>query len=152
MDALPSDKRPRDRPRTHWQNNAKDLAWSRLRIPPAQLPLVAEDWNAWRFQLELLPPQPQKDKRVKGNTLNKFNVFPKNDDNDDDDDGDGTLGNINCIFQKELTLTSTKVFKYYFLKSQIYIEQNNFLFFTKQKFEDLNECMTCSIKRTSCLI
>ena len=38
---------------------------------------VAGDWDALKSQLELLPPQPQKDKQVKGNTLNLFNVFPK---------------------------------------------------------------------------
>ena len=43
----------------------KDLAWSRLGIPPAKLPLAAGDRDTWRSQLELLLPQPQKD-----NTLN----------------------------------------------------------------------------------
>ena len=61
MDALPHGKKPRGRPRTRWRNYVKDLAWSRLGIPPAKLPLVAEDRDAWRSQLELLPPQPQKD-------------------------------------------------------------------------------------------
>ena len=46
-----------------------DLAWSCLGIPPAKLPLVAGDRDASRFQLELLPPQVQKDERAKGNTL-----------------------------------------------------------------------------------
>ena len=41
MDALPSDKRPRGRLRTGWRNYVKELAWSRLGIPPAKLPLVA---------------------------------------------------------------------------------------------------------------
>ena len=68
--ALPSDKRPRERPRTRWRNYVENLAWSRLENPPAKLPLVAGDRDAWRFQLELLPPQPQKDKRAKENPLN----------------------------------------------------------------------------------
>ena len=33
--------------------------------------------DAWRSQLELLLPQPQKDKRAKGNTLNNLMVFLK---------------------------------------------------------------------------
>ena len=73
MDGLPSGKKPRRRnyvePRTRWRNYVEDLAWSRLGIPPAKLPLVAGDRDAWRSQLELLPPQPQKDKRTKGNKL-----------------------------------------------------------------------------------
>ena len=75
MDALPSGKEPRGRSRTCWRNYVEDSAWLRLGIPPAKLPLVAGDRDAWRSQLELLPPQPQKDKRTKGNTMNYFNVF-----------------------------------------------------------------------------
>ena len=70
MDALPSGKRPRGRPKTRWRNYVEDLAWSRVEIPPAELLLVAKDRNAWRSQLELLPPQPQKGKRAKNSTLN----------------------------------------------------------------------------------
>ena len=70
MNALTSIKRPRGQPRTCWQNYIEDLAWSRLGIPPAKLPLVARDRDAWRSQLELLPLQPQKDKQAKENTLN----------------------------------------------------------------------------------
>ena len=69
MDALPSSKRPRGRPLTRWRNYVEDLAWSRLEISPAKLPLVAGDRDAWNFQLELLSPQPQKDKRANKNTL-----------------------------------------------------------------------------------
>ena len=49
MDALPSAKKPGGRPRTRWRNYVEDLAWSPLGIPPAKLPLVAGDRNAWRF-------------------------------------------------------------------------------------------------------
>ena len=70
IDARPNGKRPRGRPRTRWRNYVEDLARSRLEIPPAKLPLVAGDRDAWRSQLELLPPQPQKNKRAKENTLN----------------------------------------------------------------------------------
>ena len=50
-----------------------------LEFNVAELPLFAEDRDPWRSRLELLSPQPQKDKRAKGSTLNSFNVFPKND-------------------------------------------------------------------------
>ena len=66
IDALPSGKRPRGRPRTCWRNYVEDLTWSRLGIPPAKLPLVAGDRDVWRIQLELLSPQSQKDKRANG--------------------------------------------------------------------------------------
>ena len=55
-------QKPRGQPNTHWQNYVEDPAWSHLRISPAKLPLVPGDWDAWRSQLELLPPQPRKDK------------------------------------------------------------------------------------------
>ena len=70
MGALLSAKRPRGQPRTCWQNYVEDLAWSHLGVPPAKSLLVAGDQDAWRSQLELVPPQPRKDKRVKGNALN----------------------------------------------------------------------------------
>ena len=70
MDALPSGKRPGGQPRTRWQNYVEDLAWSHLEIPPVKLLLVARDRDPWRSQLKLLPPQLQKDKWAKGNTLN----------------------------------------------------------------------------------
>ena len=68
IDALASRKRPRGRRGTRWQNYAENLAWLRIGIPLAEFPLVAKDGDAWRSPLELLPPQPQKDKRAKGNT------------------------------------------------------------------------------------
>ena len=39
MNDFPSGKRPRGRPRTSWRNYVKDLAWWRLGIPLAELPL-----------------------------------------------------------------------------------------------------------------
>ena len=69
MDALLSGKSPRGGPRTCWRNSVKDMACLRLGIPQAELPLVA-DQDVWRSQLELLPLQPQKDKRAKKNFLN----------------------------------------------------------------------------------
>ena len=69
VDALLIGKRRGRRPRTRGWNYVEDLAWSRLGIPPAKLPLVAGDRDACKSQLELLPPQLQKDKREKGNVL-----------------------------------------------------------------------------------
>ena len=46
IDALPSGKRPRGRPRTCWQNWVEDQAWWRLKIPPTQLALVAGNRDA----------------------------------------------------------------------------------------------------------
>ena len=60
----PIARRPRGRPRTRWRDCVEDLSWSRLGIPAEHLSYVAEDRDAWRLQLELLPPRPPKDKRV----------------------------------------------------------------------------------------
>ena len=60
---LPAGKRPKGRLKTCWRDYAQNLALSRLGIPPMKLPLVAKDWDAWRFSLELLSPQTQKDNR-----------------------------------------------------------------------------------------
>ena len=68
MDTLPRGKKSRERRGTRWRSYVEDLAWSGLGIPQAELPLIAGDWGAWTSQLELLPPKPQMDKRVKGNT------------------------------------------------------------------------------------
>ena len=51
--------RPRGRPRTRWRNYVEDLSWSPLGNPAERLSLVANDRDAWRFQLELLPPDLQ---------------------------------------------------------------------------------------------
>ena len=70
MDALPSGKKLRGRPRTRSQNYVEDLARLRFGIPPAESPLVAGDRDARRSQLEVLLLQPQKNKWARGNTLN----------------------------------------------------------------------------------
>ena len=59
----PIGRRPKFRPKTQWQDYVEDLSWSRLGIPADHLS-VAEDRHAWRLQLELLPLQPPKDKRI----------------------------------------------------------------------------------------
>ena len=62
--SIPIGRRPRGRPRTRWRDYAEYLSWSRLGIPAEHLSFVAEDRDAWRLQLELLPPRPLKDKLV----------------------------------------------------------------------------------------
>ena len=62
--SIPTGRRPRGRPRTRWRDYAEYLSWSRLGIPAEHLSFVAEDRDAWRLQLELLPPRPLKDKLV----------------------------------------------------------------------------------------
>ena len=60
----PMGRRPRSPPRTRWRDYVEDLSWSRLDIPAEHLSFVAGDRDAWRLELELLPPQSTKDKRV----------------------------------------------------------------------------------------
>ena len=62
--STPIDRRPRGRPRTRWRDYVEDLSWSRPGIPAEHLSFVAEDRNAWRLQLELLPPRPPEDEWV----------------------------------------------------------------------------------------
>ena len=62
--STPIGRRPRGRPRTRWRDYVEDLSWSRLGIPAEHLSFVAENRDAWRLQLELLPPRPPKNKRV----------------------------------------------------------------------------------------
>ena len=62
--STPIGRRPRGRPRTRWRDYVEDLSWSRPGIPAEHLSFVAEDRDAWRIQLELLPPRPPKDKLV----------------------------------------------------------------------------------------
>ena len=57
-------RRPRGRPRTRWRDYIEDLSWSRFGILAEHLSFVAENRDACRIQLELLPPRPPKDKRV----------------------------------------------------------------------------------------
>ena len=62
--STPIGRRPRGRPRTRWRDYVEDLSWSRLGILAEHLSFVAEDRDAWRLQLEVLPLRPPKDKRV----------------------------------------------------------------------------------------
>ena len=58
--STPIGRRPRGRPRIQWRDYVEDLSWSRLGIPAEHLSFVAEDRDAWRLQLELLPPRPPR--------------------------------------------------------------------------------------------
>ena len=58
--STPIGRRPVGRPRTRWRDYIKDLSWSRLGIPAEHLSFVAEDRDAWRLQLELLPRDPSR--------------------------------------------------------------------------------------------
>ena len=69
VDALSSGKSLEGNPELAGRIMLKS-SWSDLGIPPAELPLVAGDRDAWRCQFELLPPQPQKNKQAKENALN----------------------------------------------------------------------------------
>ena len=60
MDALPSGKRHRGQPKTHWQNYVKDLAWSHFGLPAAKLPLVTRDHDTWRPNSSCCPATPKK--------------------------------------------------------------------------------------------
>ena len=53
----PTGRRPRGRPRTRWRNYISHLAWERLGIPQEELESVAEEKEAWRALLSLLPPR-----------------------------------------------------------------------------------------------
>ena len=64
------------RPRTCWRNYVEDLAWSHLGIPPVKLPLIAGDRDAWRSQLELLPPATPKGQASKRKYTELIQCFP----------------------------------------------------------------------------
>ena len=54
--SAPIDRRSTGRTRTGWRDYVEDLSWSRRSIPAEHLSFFAEDRDAWRLQLELLPP------------------------------------------------------------------------------------------------
>ena len=56
--STPIGRRPRGRPRTRWRDYVEDLSWSRLGILAEHLFFVAEDRDARRLQLKLLPLRP----------------------------------------------------------------------------------------------
>ena len=62
--STPIGRRPRGRTRTRWRDYVEDRSWSHPGIPAEHLSFVAEDRDAWRLQLVMLPPRPPKDNRV----------------------------------------------------------------------------------------
>ena len=56
-------RRPVGRLRTGWTNYIESLGWNRLGLHPSEMMNVIEDREVWRFNLELLHPQPSR-KRV----------------------------------------------------------------------------------------
>ena len=58
LDARPTGRRPRGRPKTRWRDYISKLAWERLGILPEGVEEVAWDNEIWKSQLELLPPRP----------------------------------------------------------------------------------------------
>ena len=53
-------RRPIGRPRTRWTNYIEDPGWNRLGLRPSEMMEMIEDREVWRFNLELLPPQPSR--------------------------------------------------------------------------------------------
>ena len=51
-------RRPVGRRRIRWINYIEDHGWNRLGLHPNKIMDVIEDNEVWRFNLELLPPQP----------------------------------------------------------------------------------------------
>ena len=63
--ATPTEKWPRVRPRTRWNDYIPDLAQSRLGVERAELSEIAVDCEEFQVPLGLLPPRlSQKKKQV----------------------------------------------------------------------------------------
>ena len=58
LDACPTGKRPRGRPRARWRDYISTLARERLGIPQDEVVDVAREREEWSSRLELLPPLP----------------------------------------------------------------------------------------------
>ena len=58
LDARPTGRRPRGRPKTRWKDYISTLAEERLGIPPEEVDNVAQEREHWKSLLELLPPRP----------------------------------------------------------------------------------------------
>jgi len=53
-------KRPVGRPRTRWEDYTEVIGCNRLGLQPSEMMEVVADRDEWRFNLELLPPQPSR--------------------------------------------------------------------------------------------
>ena len=62
LQAIPTGKRPRGRPKTRWCHHISDLAWSCRDAGPAELPEIAVDREVSRVLLGLLSPRPLPEK------------------------------------------------------------------------------------------
>ena len=60
LHAKANERIPVGRPRTRWPDYIEDLGWNRSRVRPSEMMEVMEDREVWRFNLELLPPQPSR--------------------------------------------------------------------------------------------
>ena len=59
LEACPTRRRPRGRPRTRWRDYIDSLALDRLRIPQEEVANVAREREVWSSLVELLPPWPE---------------------------------------------------------------------------------------------
>ena len=76
MDALPRGKSPRGRPQTRWRNYVEELAWSRLGILPAKLPLVARRSGCLEIPTRAAAPATPKGQACKGKYTELLQCFP----------------------------------------------------------------------------
>jgi hypothetical protein len=53
LDARPTGRRPRGRPKTRWKDYISKLAWERLGILPEGVEEVAQDKEIWRSSVTL---------------------------------------------------------------------------------------------------
>lgn len=58
LEARPTGRRPRGRPRTRWRDYIDSLALERLGIPQEEVTNVALEREVWSSLVELLPPRP----------------------------------------------------------------------------------------------
>ena len=58
LEARPTGRRPRGRPRTRWRDYIDSLALDRLGIPQEEVADVARERETWSSLVEMLPPRP----------------------------------------------------------------------------------------------
>ena len=71
-------RRPVGRPRTRWTDYIEDVGWNRLELHPSEMMEVMEDRDVWRFNFELLPPQPSRKAGNEERRLFLLEQFSKN--------------------------------------------------------------------------
>ena len=70
LQTTPTGKRPRSRPR--WRDYISDLAWSRLRVQPAELTEIAVDNEVFWVLLGLLPPRLSLKEKLARKWVNEY--------------------------------------------------------------------------------